>query len=218
MAERGLSGQIGVPAARVSGPHWAMAKLRILEIIFFFFFFFNVGPFSKSLLNFLQHCFYFVLVFCLCGMDLSSPTRDQTCTPCTGRQSCKCWNTRGVPRDKLTGSRRGRKTAATERGPRATDSQRSTSFSLESLLLLLDNVVAVVVFQSISHVRLFATPWNAARQASLSLTISWSLPKFISIELVMPSNHLILCHPLLFLPSIFPRIRVYSSEWAVCNR
>ena len=142
--------------------------------------------------------------------DLSCPTRDQTCTPCTGRQSCKCWNTRGVPRDKLTGSRRGRKTAATERGPRATDSQRSTSFSLESLLLLLDNVVAVVVFQSISHVRLFATPWNAARQASLSLTISWSLPKFISIELVMPSNHFIFCHPLL-LPSTFSNIRVFAN-------
>ena len=57
-----------------------------------------------------------------------------------------------------------------------------------------------------------ATPWAAARQASLSLTISWSLPKFMSIELVMPSNHLILCHPLLLQPSIFPSIRVHSSE------
>ncbi|KAM9675174.1 uncharacterized protein ACBT57_005065 isoform 1-T3 [Dama dama] len=61
-------------------------------------------------------------------------------------------------------------------------------------------------------------PWNAARQASLSLTISWSLPKFISIELVMPSNHLILCCPLLLLPSVFPSIRVFSSELALHTR
>ena len=56
------------------------------------------------------------------------------------------------------------------------------------------------------------TPWTAACQAALSLTISQSLPKFMSIELVIPSNHLILCHPLLLLPSIFPIIRVFSSE------
>ena len=66
--------------------------------------------------------------------------------------------------------------------------------------------------QSLSHVRLFATPWTAARQASLSIPNSWSLLKLMSIELVMPSNHLILCCPLLFLPSIFPSIRVFSSE------
>ena len=59
----------------------------------------------------------------------------------------------------------------------------------------------------------FATPWTAAYQASLSLTISHSLLKFMSIESVMPSNHLILCHPLLLLPSIFPSIRVFSDEW-----
>ena len=58
--------------------------------------------------------------------------------------------------------------------------------------------------QSLSHVRLFATPWIAACQASLSITNSWNLPKPMSIELVIPSNHLILCHPLLLLPSIFP--------------
>ena len=58
--------------------------------------------------------------------------------------------------------------------------------------------------QSLSRVRLFVTPWTAARQASLSITDSWSLIKFMSIESVMPSNHLILCHPLLLLPSIFP--------------
>ena len=66
--------------------------------------------------------------------------------------------------------------------------------------------------QSLSHVQLFATPWTAACQASLSFTISWGLLKLLSIESVMPSNHLILCHPLLLLPSIFPSIRVISNE------
>ena len=68
--------------------------------------------------------------------------------------------------------------------------------------------------QSLSRIWLFATPWTAARQASLSITISRSLPKLISIESVMPSNHLILCHPLLLLPSIFLNIRVFSNESA----
>ena len=66
--------------------------------------------------------------------------------------------------------------------------------------------------QLLSWVKLFATPWTAARQASLSITNSWSLLKLMSIESVMPSNHLILCHPLLLPPSIFPSIRVFSSE------
>ena len=66
--------------------------------------------------------------------------------------------------------------------------------------------------QSLSHVRLFATPWTAACQASLSITNSQSPPKPMSIELVMPSNHLILCCPLLLLPSIFPIIRIFSNE------
>ena len=66
--------------------------------------------------------------------------------------------------------------------------------------------------QSLSHVRLFVTPWTAAGQASLSITNSWSLLKLMSIELMMPSNHLIFCHPLLFLPSTFPSIRVFSNE------
>ena len=66
--------------------------------------------------------------------------------------------------------------------------------------------------QSLSRVRLFATPWTEACQASLSITISWSLLKLMSIESVMPSNHLILCCPLLLPPSIFPSIRVFSSE------
>ena len=68
------------------------------------------------------------------------------------------------------------------------------------------------VVQSLSHVQLFATPWTAACQASLSFTISWSLLKLMFDELVMPTNHLILCHPLLLLPSIFPSIRVFSDE------
>ena len=66
--------------------------------------------------------------------------------------------------------------------------------------------------QSLSHVQLFATPWTAPHQASLSITNSQSSPKPMSVELVMPSNHFILCHPLLFLPSIFPSIRVFSNE------
>ena len=69
-----------------------------------------------------------------------------------------------------------------------------------------------------SHVRLFETPWTAALQASLSITKSQSLLKPMSIELVMPSNHLILCHPLLLLPSIFPSIRVFSNESVLCIR
>ena len=66
--------------------------------------------------------------------------------------------------------------------------------------------------QSLSRVRLFATPWTAACQASLSITNSWSLLKIMSIQSVMPSNHLILCHPLLLLSSIFPSFRVFSKE------
>ena len=82
--------------------------------------------------------------------------------------------------------------------------------------LLYINVIVVVVVQSLSHVRLFVTPWTAAHQASI--TNSWSLPKLMSIESVMPSNHLILCHPLLLLPSIFPSIRVFSNESALYIR
>ena len=70
-------------------------------------------------------------------------------------------------------------------------------------------------FQSLSCVRLFVTPWTAACQASLSITNSWSLPKLMSIESVMPSNHLILCRPLLLPPSIFLSIRVFSNESAL---
>ena len=72
--------------------------------------------------------------------------------------------------------------------------------------------------QLLSHVRLFATPWTAAHQASLSITNSRSLLKLVSIESVLPSNHLILCYPLLLLPSIFPSIRVFSNESTPCIR
>ena len=78
--------------------------------------------------------------------------------------------------------------------------------------------IFVVVVQSLSHVLLFVTLSTAAPEASLSFTISWNLLKFMSIELLMPSNHLILCCPLLLLPSILPRIRVFSNELALCIR
>ena len=75
-----------------------------------------------------------------------------------------------------------------------------------------------IIVRLLSHVRLFVTPWTAACQSSLSFTISWSLLRFMSIESVMPCNHLILCHPLLLLPSVFPSIRVFSSELTLCIR
>ena len=74
------------------------------------------------------------------------------------------------------------------------------------------NITFFSSVQSLSPVRLFSTPWTAARQASLSITSSRNLLKLMSIEPVMPSNHLIVCHPLLLPPSIFPSIRVFSSE------
>ena len=88
-----------------------------------------------------------------------------------------------------------------------------TSGSLKSLPSC---VPQLVVVQSLSH--FFVTPWIVARQTSLSFTISWSLLKLMSIESVMPSNRLVLYHPLLFLPSIFLSIRVFSSESALHNK
>ena len=82
--------------------------------------------------------------------------------------------------------------------------------------ILKDSIISLfVVVQSLSCVQLFATPWTAAFQASLSFTISRSLLRLMSIESVMPSNHLILCRPLLLLPSILPSIRVFSNELAL---
>ena len=82
----------------------------------------------------------------------------------------------------------------------------------------INNTINVIwlcwIVQSLSHVRLFVTPWTAAHQASLSISNSWSLPKLMCIESVMPSNHLILCCPLLP-PSILPSIRVFSNESAI---
>ena len=72
--------------------------------------------------------------------------------------------------------------------------------------------------QSLSCVRIFVNPWTAARQASLSFTISWSLLRLMFVELVMPSKHLILCHPLLLPPAVFPSIRVFSNDLVLCIR
>ena len=80
------------------------------------------------------------------------------------------------------------------------------------------NASLVLVVQSLSRVQLLATPWTAAGQASLSFTISWSLLKLMSTESMMPSNHLILCCPLLLLPSVFLNIRVFSNESALLSR
>ena len=91
--------------------------------------------------------------------------------------------------------------------------------SMWLMLRLLDlNTVIAAVVQSLSCVQLFVTPWTAACQASLSFTICRSLLKLMSIESVMPSSHLILCGPLLLLPSIFHSIRVFSNELALCIR
>ena len=76
----------------------------------------------------------------------------------------------------------------------------------------------LIIVQLLSHVQLYATPMTAAPQASLPSTVSWSFFKLMSIESVMPSNHLILCTPLLLLPSIFPSIRVLFNESALCIR
>ena len=76
----------------------------------------------------------------------------------------------------------------------------------------------ISVVQSLSHVQFFATPWTAALQAFLFFAVSWSLLKLMSIESVMPSNHLILCHPFLLLLSIFPSFRGFSNESALCIR
>ena len=93
--------------------------------------------------------------------------------------------------------------------------KRNPLFTL--ILLHIKNIQFSSV-QSLSHVRLFAIPWIAARQASLSITNSRSSLKLMSIESVMPSSHLILCHPLLLLPPIPPSIRVFTNQSALCMR
>ena len=89
----------------------------------------------------------------------------------------------------------------------------SVSWTLIKLCFLIHGIMPSV--QSLSHVWRFATPWAAAHQAFLSITNSRSLLKLMSIKSVMPSNHLILCHPLLLLPSILPSIRIFSNESAL---
>ena len=93
------------------------------------------------------------------------------------------------------------------RGTESVHSRRHEIVSFQRQMLLTFSSV-----QSLNRIQLFATPWTAACQASLSSTNSWSLLKLISIESMMPSNHLILCHPLLLPPSTFPSIRVFSNE------
>ena len=92
------------------------------------------------------------------------------------------------------------------------DSQITHSLHHVSFIVI-DNHIIV---QLLSPIQLFATSWTAAHQSSLSITISWSLLKLMSIESMMPSNYLILCCPLLLSPSIFPSIRVFSSESVLC--
>ena len=101
---------------------------------------------------------------------------------------------------------------------------RNTEINEEEIGKLLETEFIIMIvkmissIQLVSRVRLFATPWIAERQTSLSITKSQSSPKPMSIESVMPSNHLILCCPLLLLPSIFTSIRVFSNESALCIR
>ena len=92
--------------------------------------------------------------------------------------------------------------------------EKTSNDVCDNLLSIYRNVQFSSV-QSLSHVRLFETPWTAARQASLSIIISWSSPKPMSIESVMPSSHLIFCHCLLLLPPIPPSIRVFSNKSAL---
>ena len=80
------------------------------------------------------------------------------------------------------------------------------------------NSVVRIYMLSLSRVRLFATSWIVPRQDAVSSTVSWSLLRFMSIDLVLLYNHLILCRPLLVLPPIFPSVRVFSNEWALCLR
>ena len=94
----------------------------------------------------------------------------------------------------------------------------NSSIQLNAYVDIIYALISFSSVQSLSHVRLFATPWTAECQATLSITNSQSLPKLMSIESVMPSNHLIFCRCLLLLPSIFPSIRVFSNESALCIR
>ena len=142
---------------------------------------------------------YWALNSRACELQLLSPrvTTTEACVP----RACAPQQEKPSPWEARTPQRRVAPTHGSERKP--THSNK-------------DSVSQSV--QSLSCVRLFATPWTAARQASLPITNSQSLVKLMSIESVMPSNHLILCCSLLLLPSIFPSIRVVSSESVLCIR
>ena len=103
-------------------------------------------------------------------------------------------------------------------GPSFWNAIRKTNALINQSLWEGGDLTFTVVGQLLSHVRLFATPWSAACQASLPITNPRSLLKLMSIELMMPSNHLILCRLLHLLPSIFPSIRVFSNESVLCIR
>ena len=94
--------------------------------------------------------------------------------------------------------------------------QESNVYLFQSITFCLCTCISSV--QLLSRVWLFAIPWTVAQQASLSITNSWNLLKLMSIDLVMPSNHLILCHPSLLQPSIFHSIRIFSNESVLCIR
>ena len=164
------------------------------------------------------------------------PGQDNQCALHCMVQSPSYWTTREAFRSLFCkrddcGMCGKRRKSAVGRGERGWWALRSTGVSnctgpqrscKEVLCLSVSLISVSVPFSSVqfSHrvVSNSATPWTAPYQASLSITNSWILLKLMSIESVMPSNHLILCHPLLFLPSIFPSIKVFSSESALCIR
>ena len=163
--------------------------------------------------------------------NLSSLTRDQTQDPCIGRWILNHWTTREIPiayflilntsiemhlyvvdvtvlKNKCLVLDYFSRTECLQR----VNLQRSSSYWTHdsfppAVMAIISQFCSVA-----SHVRLFVTPWTAARQISLSITNSWSLLKLMSIESVMPSNHLILCRPLFLRPSIFPSIRVFFNK------
>ena len=109
-------------------------------------------------------------------------------------------------------------TPLTLRPPNALQHMYGEGFKYPYDVILTDLLSKFSSVQSLSCIWLFANPWTAAHQDSLSITNPWSLLKLMSIKLVIPSNYLILCCPLLLLPSIFPSIRVFSSESGLCIR
>ena len=95
--------------------------------------------------------------------------------------------------------------------------EKTRKTSTSALLIMPKPLTIFHLVQSLSRVRLFATPWTAAHQGSLSITRSWSPPNPCPLSRLMPSNHLVLCHSLLLLPSIFPSMMVFSKELAQCH-